>query len=120
MLWNGVVGGGPRGRDPPAPARPLLRAARRRSRRLCRGSGRGWRTGRSTAACWRSARQNNVPERPTLNTVYRCFQLGRSRVETELVVDLAGILLGDPDRAMVWRQACNAVHGRASAAAVVD
>lgn len=68
----------------------------------------------------RSRRARGVVEQPALNTVYRCFQPGRARLDVELVVDIAGALLGDPDAAEPWRHACQVVAGRASAAGIVD
>ncbi|HEX6342196.1 ATP-binding protein [Umezawaea sp.] len=60
-----------------------------------------------------------VPERPVLNTVYRCFQPGRSRLDVELVVDIARLLLGDDDAAEQWRHGCLLVASTAAAAAIV-
>lgn len=61
-----------------------------------------------------------VPELPVYNTVYRCFQSGRSRLDAELVVDIARALLGDSAGAEAWRSACRVVAGQADAAAIVD
>jgi hypothetical protein len=61
-----------------------------------------------------------VPERPVFNTVYRCFQPGRSRLDVELVADIARVLLGDDVAADGWRQACRVALGRAGIAAIVD
>lgn len=61
-----------------------------------------------------------VAERPVYNTVYRCFQAGRSRLDVELVVDIARVLLGDDARAEQWRAACQVVAGQTDAAAIVD
>lgn len=61
-----------------------------------------------------------VPEQPVYNTVYRCFQPGRSRLDAELVVDIAQVLLGDAALAEPWRAACQVVAGRADAAAIVE
>ena len=36
-----------------------------------------------------------IPEHPSLDTVYRCLQPGRRRLDPELVVDIARVLLGD-------------------------
>lgn len=61
-----------------------------------------------------------VPERPVLNTVYRCFQPGRVRLDIDLVVEIAHLLLGDETAAEEWRQACWVVTGLCRAAAVVN
>ena len=66
----------------------------------------------------RSRQARGVVEQPALNTVYRCFQPERARLDVELVVDVAGALLGDPDAAHAWRHACQVVAGRASAAGI--
>ncbi|WP_291415893.1 tetratricopeptide repeat protein [Actinophytocola sp.] len=74
----------------------------------------------------RAARR--VPERPVLNTVYRCFRPGRARLDIDLVVDIARLLLavgGVPEEAAdevaeQWRQTCWLVAGLASAAAIVS
>jgi tetratricopeptide (TPR) repeat protein len=74
----------------------------------------------------RAARR--VPERPVLNTVYRCFQPGRARLDIELVVDIARLLLavgGVPEEAAdevaeQWRQTCWLIAGMASAATIVS
>jgi len=68
----------------------------------------------------RSRRARGVVEQPVLNTVYRCLQPGRARLDVELVVDIARTLLGDPAGAEAWRYACQVIAGRASAAGVVD
>ena len=61
-----------------------------------------------------------VPERPVLNTVYRCFQPGRARLDVDLVIDIAQLLLGDESAAEEWRQACWVVAELGSAAAIVS
>lgn len=63
--------------------------------------------------------ERGVPELPAYNTVYRCLQPGRSRIDAELVVDIATALLGDTAAAEQWRQACRAIETRASDAAIV-
>lgn len=68
----------------------------------------------------RSRAARGVPERPVFDTVYRCFQPGRSRLDVELVVDIARVLLGGDVAADGWRQACEVALGRASIAAIVD
>src|SRR5205823_11149621 len=59
-------------------------------------------------------------EQPVLNTIYRCFQPGRARLDVDLVVDIARVLLGDEGMADQWRQACWVVAGLGSAAAIVN
>lgn len=64
-----------------------------------------------------------VAEIPAYDTVYRCLQPGRSRLDVELVVDVVRALLADePDEQAVlaWRQAYQLVTGAASDAAVVN
>jgi tetratricopeptide (TPR) repeat protein len=68
----------------------------------------------------RSRRARGVVEQPVLNTVYRCLQPDRARLDVELVVDIARALLGDPAAAEAWRHACQVITGRASAAGIVD
>lgn len=61
-----------------------------------------------------------VAELPVFNTVYRCLQPGRTRLDVELVVDVATALLGDDGPAAQWRQAHQAVLGLADEAAIVS
>lgn len=68
----------------------------------------------------RSRHARGVVEQPALNTVYRCLRPDRSRLDVELVVDIARVLLGDPAGAETWRHACQVIAGRASAAGIVD
>jgi tetratricopeptide (TPR) repeat protein len=68
----------------------------------------------------RSRQARRVADLPALNTVYRCFQPARTRLDVELVVDVAAVLLGDRAAAEQWRQSCQLVAGRAGAAAVVE
>lgn len=67
----------------------------------------------------RLRRERGIAELPAYDTVHRCLQPGRRRVDAELVVDVARVLLGDDVRTAEWRQACQAVEGRAGEAAVV-
>ncbi len=60
-----------------------------------------------------------VPERLVYNTVYRCFQPGRSRLDVELVVDIARVLLGDDNQAAQWRVAYQVIAGLATEAEIV-
>jgi hypothetical protein len=64
-------------------------------------------------------RSRGVPERLSYNTVYRCLQPGRRRLDVELVVDIARVLLGDDAAAASWRLAYQVVAGQASAAGIV-
>src|SRR5438477_176974 len=59
-----------------------------------------------------SRADRGVPERPVFNTVYRAFQAGRTRIDGELLVDIARVLLGD-ESAERWRRAWQIVAGRA-------
>ncbi|MGH3763220.1 tetratricopeptide repeat protein [Actinophytocola sp.] len=68
----------------------------------------------------RSRRERGVAELPVYNTVYRCLQPGRSRLDAELVVDVARVLLDDDVHTEQWRQACQTVAARQSEAAVVS
>jgi NB-ARC domain len=61
-----------------------------------------------------------IPERLVYNTVYRCFQPGRSRLDVELVVDIARALLGDDALAAQWRAAYQVVTGTATEAKIVS
>lgn len=67
----------------------------------------------------RVRRRRTPADVPSYNTVYRCLQPGRTRVDVELVVDIATSLLGET-AAMSWRAACQAIERRADSAAVVD
>jgi tetratricopeptide (TPR) repeat protein len=58
-------------------------------------------------------------EIPALDTVHRCLQPGRARLDADLVVDIAMALLGDATKAAAWRHAHQVVTGRAADAAVV-
>lgn len=67
----------------------------------------------------RARAARGVPEQPVLNTIYRCFQAGRTRLDIDLVVDIARVLLNDETDAERWRQACWVVAGLGRAAAIV-
>ncbi|WP_165956438.1 ATP-binding protein [Kribbella antibiotica] len=67
----------------------------------------------------RSRTARGVAEVPAYDTVYRCLQPGRSRLDVELVVDVVRALTGDAD-VLAWRQAYQLVCGAASDAAVVN
>jgi len=81
-------------------------------------SGKSYRTIHREVVRDREAR--GVPERPVLNTVYRCFQPGRARLDVDLVVDVARLLLGDDEAAERWRHTCLLVAGLAGAASIVS
>lgn len=66
----------------------------------------------------RARRARGVPELPSYNTVYRCFQAGRVRIDVDLVVDIAAALAG-PDVAVEWRRACQVVMAEADESAIV-
>ncbi|GAB2651408.1 tetratricopeptide repeat protein [Kribbella swartbergensis] len=70
----------------------------------------------------KSRTARGVAEVPAYDTVYRCLQPGRSRLDVELVVDVVRALTGDADEQAVlaWRQAYQVVSGAASDAAVVN
>ena len=53
------------------------------------------------------------------NTVYRRMQLGRSRLDVELLVDIVRVLAGE-EAAVSWRLAYQVVARRASAAGIVS
>lgn len=67
----------------------------------------------------RSRQDRGIAEVPALNTIYRCLKPGRSRLDVELVVDIARSLLDDDAQAAEWRQAYQVVAGLAADAAVV-
>jgi tetratricopeptide (TPR) repeat protein len=67
-----------------------------------------------------SRRRRRVTELPAYNTVYRCLQPGRSRLDVELVVDIAAALLKDDSLVAAWRQAHQVVAGHAADAAIVS
>jgi tetratricopeptide (TPR) repeat protein len=64
-------------------------------------------------------RRRGVPEQLSFNTVYRCMQPGRRRLDVELVVDIARALLGDEAAASAWRMAYQVLSGWMSAAGIV-
>ncbi|WP_460648931.1 tetratricopeptide repeat protein [Kribbella endophytica] len=66
-----------------------------------------------------SRRRRGVSELPAYNTVYRCLRPGRSRLDVELVVDVAAALLDDESLVAGWRQAHQVVAGRAADAGIV-
>ncbi|MGH3761468.1 ATP-binding protein [Actinophytocola sp.] len=58
-------------------------------------------------------------ELPAYSTVYRSLQPGRSRLDVELLVDIAGALLGNSLKAAEWRQTWRDVTNAASDGSVV-
>lgn len=65
-------------------------------------------------------RTRGIAELPSYNTVFRCFQAGRARMDVELVVHIARVLLGEDDaRAAEWRLAHQVVTGVATEAEIV-
>jgi len=67
-----------------------------------------------------SRRRRGITEIPVYNTVYRCLQPGRIRLDAELVVDIAAALLEEESLVAAWRQAHQVVAGRAADAAIVS
>jgi tetratricopeptide (TPR) repeat protein len=89
-----------------------------RLRLLQAWSGLSYRTIQREVVRDRAAR--GVPEQPVLNTVYRCFQPGRTRLDVDLVVDIARLLLDDDGAAERWRHTCQVVAGLVGAASIVS
>jgi tetratricopeptide (TPR) repeat protein len=50
-------------------------------------------------------------ELPVYNTVYRCLQPHRARLDADLVADIASVMLGSPSAAQCWRRACVEIAG---------
>jgi tetratricopeptide (TPR) repeat protein len=67
----------------------------------------------------RSRKARGVAELPAYDTVHRCLQPGRTRLDAQLVVDIARVLLDSDARTAEWRQVCQVLEGTATAAAVV-
>ncbi|MEV8374201.1 hypothetical protein AB0P21_15775 [Kribbella sp. NPDC056861] len=67
----------------------------------------------------RSRQERGIAELPAFNTTYRCLSPGRTRLDVELVVDIARAVLGSESRAAEWRQAHQVVSGLAADASVV-
>ncbi|MEU4391733.1 tetratricopeptide repeat protein [Kribbella sp. NPDC023855] len=67
----------------------------------------------------RSRQERGIAELPAFNTTYRCLSPGRTRLDVELVVDIARAVLGNESRAAEWRQAHQVVSGLAADASVV-
>jgi tetratricopeptide (TPR) repeat protein len=66
----------------------------------------------------RRRRQRRVPELPAYDTVYRCLQPGRTRVDADLVEDIARVLGASDPRS--WLEACRALGRRGEPRVVVD
>jgi len=113
-VTDAVSGGG----APPAPdaARSYDELAAR-LRALRAWSGMSYRA--LHRAVVRSRRDRRIAELPAFDTVHRCLQPGRTRVDVELVVDVAASLLGDRESAAIWRQACQVVARTVSEASLV-
>ena len=67
----------------------------------------------------RDRRERGIPELPSYNTVYRCLQSGRTRLDIELIVDIARAL-GAGEHAAEWRHACAGASGQILEAGVVS
>jgi tetratricopeptide (TPR) repeat protein len=61
-----------------------------------------------------------VPERLSYNTIYRCLQPGRSRLDVELIVDIVQVLVDDDAVATTWRLAHQVIAGQAGAASIIS
>ncbi|MFT7839739.1 tetratricopeptide repeat protein [Saccharothrix sp. BKS2] len=68
----------------------------------------------------RSRRRRGLTDLPSFNTVYRCLQPGRTRLDADLVADIVQELHPEPGAARRWREACQVVVGLAAQAAVVE
>ena len=64
-------------------------------------------------------RKRGVPELPVYNTIYRCLQPGRARIDADLVADIVRVLLSDEYAVDAWRQACATIAGEYDAASIV-
>jgi len=64
-------------------------------------------------------RRRGVPEQLAFDTVYRCMRPGRRRLDVELVVDIARVLLGDESAAAAWRMAYRVLAGGTGKAGIV-
>jgi tetratricopeptide (TPR) repeat protein len=68
----------------------------------------------------RLRKDRGVAELPSLPTVYRCFQPGRTRLDIDLVADVAQVVLDDRAEAAIWRQAYERVLGDTPDALIVQ
>ncbi|MBM7788031.1 tetratricopeptide repeat protein [Tenggerimyces flavus] len=64
-------------------------------------------------------RQENGRGSLGFETVRRCFEYGRTRIESDLVADIAQVLLGNKLRSVEWRQVCEAIEAGAGQQSVV-
>jgi tetratricopeptide (TPR) repeat protein len=117
-MARGMVSTNGDGRPPTPDGVASMRQLVERLRLLQAWAGMSYRAVHREVVRARAAR--GVPERPVLNTVYRCFQPDRARLDVELVTDVARALLGQDAAAEQWRQACWVVAGLGSAAAIVS
>lgn len=67
-----------------------------------------------------SRRTRGIAEVPARDTVHRCLQPGRTRLDVELVADIARALTGSDGEAALWRRACQLVAGQITEARIVD
>lgn len=68
----------------------------------------------------RTRQVRGVQELPSYSTVYRSLQRGRRRLDMDLVLDIARVLLGDEDSAAEWQHAYLVAVGQANEAATVE
>lgn len=61
-----------------------------------------------------------VVEVPSYNTVWRCLQPDRARLDTGLVTDMVRALTADESAVALWRQACTGVVAGQGAAQIVQ
>ena len=109
---------GPDRSDPPSPSRARTVDELTSELQLLRAwSGHSYRSLHREVVRRRSAR--GVKELPAFDTVHRCFQTGRTRIDVELVVDLAEVMLGDRRSVLPWRQACQEVMSWSTNASLV-
>jgi tetratricopeptide (TPR) repeat protein len=59
----------------------------------------------------RGRRTTGNPDLPVFNTVYRCLQPGRQRVDADLVADIVRALAADEAVVARWRQVCQVIAG---------
>lgn len=70
----------------------------------------------------RAREQRGITDAPSKSTIGNYLQGAerhRRRLDVEVVVDIARVLLGGDARTAEWRQACQAIEGRADQASVV-
>ncbi|MBE1573507.1 tetratricopeptide repeat protein [Amycolatopsis roodepoortensis] len=59
----------------------------------------------------RARRAAGNPDLPVFNTVYRCLQPGRRRMDVDLVADIVRALAADEAVVARWRQVCQVIAG---------